>query len=81
MSDSRREMKVLIMGESVMKSCTFLGCSFEERAGFQKINVQVTPDFENATHEQITAWLEETERRFPVTDNIKADTTVDVQLA
>jgi len=66
--------------EGVMNPCTFLGCSFEERAGFQKINVQITPDFENATHEQITAWLEETERRCPVTDNIKADTTVDVQL-
>jgi uncharacterized OsmC-like protein len=66
--------------EGVMNPCTFIGCSFEERAGFQHIDVKVFPEFENATDEQISSWLKETELRCPVTDNIKADTTIDVSI-
>lgn len=66
--------------EGIMNPCTFLGCSFEERAGFQKIDVKVVPDFDGATTGEIEAWLEETEKRCPVTDNIKADTNVDVTI-
>jgi uncharacterized OsmC-like protein len=64
--------------EGVMNPCTFIGCSFEERAGFQQIKVTVDADMPGATPEEIDAWLEETERRCPVTDNIKADTTITV---
>lgn len=69
-------MKIAING--VMNPCTFLGCSFEERAGFQTIDVQITPDFPDATEQQISEWLQETEARCPVTDNIKAATTLAV---
>ena len=71
-----RGMKIRI--EGVMNPCTFLGCSFEERAGFQQIDVKVDADFEKADKGQIAEWLKETEDRCPVTDNIKADTKVNV---
>ncbi len=64
--------------EGVMNPCAFIGCSFEERAGFQQIKVSVDADMEGATREEIDAWLAETESRCPVTDNIKADTNVTV---
>ncbi len=64
--------------EGVMNPCTFLGCSFEERAGFQNIDVKIEPDFTDATQQQIDEWLKETEERCPVTDNIKAGTSLSV---
>ena len=69
-------MKVKI--EGVMNPCTFLGCSFEERAGFQNIIVTVNSDMPGASEEEKEAWLKETESRCPVTDNIKADTKITV---
>ena len=69
-------MKVTI--EGVMNPCTFIGCSFEERAGFQNIKVTVRADMPGVTEEAKEAWLKETESRCPVTDNIKADTTITV---
>jgi uncharacterized OsmC-like protein len=72
-------MKIRI--EGVMNPCTFLGCSFEERAGFQEIDVKIDADFEGVSPEAQAQWLKETEERCPVTDNIKADTTVRVTLA
>ena len=72
-------MKIKI--EGVMNPCTFIGCSFEERAGFQHVKVTVTPDIEDATQDVIDAWLEETESRCPVTDNIRADTAITVTSA
>ncbi len=71
-------MKIKI--EGVMNPCTFIGCSFEERAGFQNIVVNVDADMPGVSDEEKAAWLEETERRCPVTDNIKADTTINVSL-
>jgi len=64
--------------EGVMNPCAFIGCSFEERAGFQQIQVTVDADIEGASQEEIDAWLEETENRCPVTDNVKADTMISV---
>ena len=69
-------MKIKI--EGVMNPCAFIGCSFDERAGFQQIKVTVDPDMENVTNEEITAWLEETENRCPVTDNIRTGTKLSV---
>ncbi len=66
--------------EGVMNPCTFIGCSFEERAGFQNIHVKVDADMPGVSEKDKKEWLEETEQRCPVTDNIKADTTVDVLL-
>lgn len=67
--------------EGVMNPCTFIGCSFEERAGFQNILVNVEADMPGVSDDDKAAWLEETEQRCPVTDNIKADTTVKVTIA
>lgn len=69
-------MKVAI--EGVLNPCTFIGCSFEERAGFQKINVTITPDMDGASEEAIAAWIQETEERCPVTDNLRAGTQLSV---
>ena len=69
-------MKVKI--EGVMNPCAFIGCSFEERAGFQNIVVTVNADMPGVTNEEKEAWLKETESRCPVTDNIKADTKITV---
>ncbi len=71
-------MKIDINGS--MNPCNFMGCSFDERAGFQTIRVSIKPDFENVTEEEISAWLKETESRCPVTDNIKEGTQIDVMV-
>jgi len=72
------DLKIEIKGN--MNPCNFMGCSFDERAGFQEINVVVNPKFEAATPEQIADWLEETEKRCPVTDNIKTGTHINVKV-
>ena len=72
------DLKIEIKGH--MNPCNFMGCSFDERAGFQTINVAVNPKFEAATPEQIEDWLQETERRCPVTDNIKTGTHINVRI-
>jgi len=69
-------MKIKIDGN--MNACKFIGCSFDERAGFQTIDLKVSPDFDNATKEEIESWLKETEERCPVTDNIKNFTKVNL---
>ncbi len=69
-------LKITIEGE--MNPCNFMGCSFDERAGFQNINVNVKADFEDSTEEEIKSWLLETESRCPVTDNIKTGTTINI---
>jgi uncharacterized OsmC-like protein len=69
-------MKIKIDG--TMNPCNFMGCSFDERAGFQTINVYVDANFENETPEAIEEWLKETEARCPVTDNIKEATKINV---
>ena len=69
-------MKIKIDG--TMNPCTFIGCSYDERAGFQNVNISVKADFENATKEEIDSWLKETESRCPVTDNIKDSTKINV---
>lgn len=71
-------MKIDINGS--MNPCNFMGCSFDERAGFQQINVSIKADFENAPKEEVDSWLLETEARCPVTDNIKEGTHVSVNL-
>ncbi len=70
-------MKILIDGD--MNPCTFMGCSYDERAGFQEIKVQVKPVFESPVADHIIQeWLEETEARCPVTDNIKTATHIHI---
>ena len=69
-------MKIKIDG--TMNPCTFIGCSYEERAGFQKVSIAVHADFENASPEEVESWLKETEARCPVTDNIRESTKINV---
>ena len=69
-------MKIKIDG--AMNPYTFIGCSYEERAGFQMVNVSVKANFENGTREEVESWLKETEARCPVTDNIKDSTKINV---
>ncbi len=70
-----KKMKISIDG--AMNPCTFMGCSYDERAGFQTITVMVKPVFaEERSQEEITDWLAETEARCPVTDNIKEGTKI-----
>ncbi len=72
-------LKISIEGN--MNACNFMGCSFEERAGFQQIKVHLKPDFEHAAEEEIESWALETEARCPVTDNIKDATEIMVSHA
>jgi len=70
-----KKMTITIDGD--MNPCTFMGCSFDERAGFQAIKVNVNPVFgKEVSKELITKWLQETEARCPVTDNIKDGTSI-----
>lgn len=71
-------MKIDINGS--MNPCNFMGCSFDERAGFQEIDVAIKADFEDASKEDIDKWLIETEQRCPVTDNIKDGTSISVKI-
>ncbi len=64
--------------DGTMNPCTFIGCSYEERAGFQTVNVSVKANFDNSTKEEVDSWLKETEARCPVTDNIKDSTKINV---
>lgn len=64
--------------EGTMNPCTFIGCSYEERAGFQTINLKVDAEFDGATPEDIENWLKETESRCPVTDNLRESTKLNV---
>jgi uncharacterized OsmC-like protein len=64
--------------EGTMNPCTFIGCSFEERAGFQIIDLYVDANFDDAKPEEIESWLKETESRCPVTDNIREFTKIKV---
>lgn len=67
--------------EGVMNPCNFIGCSFEERAGFQHIKVTIDADMEGVSQQEKEDWIRETESRCPVTDNIKADTKISVSLS
>ena len=69
-------MKIDIKGS--MNPCNFMGCSFDERAGFQQIDVSIKANFEGAKQEDIDSWLLETKARCPVTDNIKEGTNINV---
>jgi len=67
-------MQIKISGD--LDPSAFLGRSFEARAGFQRIEVTIIADAPDATEESLRAWVEETERRCPVTDNIHAETEI-----
>lgn len=63
--------------EGNLDACTFMGCNDVNRAGFENINVKMNAKFEKMQmQETIDDWLVETERRCPVTDNIRSMTNI-----
>lgn len=71
-------MNLTIAGE--LNPAVFMGATTEGRAGFQQIDVIITADAPDATEEELHAWLAETERRCPVTDNLRAATDIAIQV-
>lgn len=63
--------------DGTLDACTFMGCCSDNRAGFDKITVHFDAKFTiPVLQDKIDLWLMETERRCPVTDNIKAATEI-----
>ena len=71
-------MKIVLEGN--LNPAAFMGMSDAERAGFQGIHVTITADAPDATDAELQAWIAETERRCPVTDNIRAATDIAIQV-
>lgn len=69
-----KNLNIVIEGE--MNPAAFMGLSFEQRAGFSHIQVNIDANFVGASQNDINQWLEETENRCPVTDTIKAHTKI-----
>ena len=73
------KMKITIEGS--LNPCKFMGMSDEERAGFISIDVIIKPSFSmNVEKEKIKEWINETERRCPVTDNIQTSTHINIKV-
>lgn len=62
--------------EGSMNPGAFMGMPSNDRAGFREIEVHIDADFPHATEKEIAEWVEETENRCPVTDNIKEKTKI-----
>lgn len=66
-----------IVVDGNLDACTFMGCSTDNRAGFDKIKVQLNAEFQvPVSQDKIDFWIKETERRCPVTDNIMSNTEI-----
>jgi uncharacterized OsmC-like protein len=57
----------------------FLGSSYQERAGFKSISLNLIPDTD-APIETLTKWLQIVEERCPVKDNLQNTTPVCVSV-
>lgn len=57
----------------------FLGKSNKERAGYKQIEMKVIPNT-TASEEVLAEWLEKVCNRCPVSDNIKHETPVSIQM-
>ncbi len=70
-----KQMKISIEGN--MDAAHFMGYATNNRAGFEEVNVIIETQFDGApTKQQRDNWLQETERRCPVTDNMKTHTKI-----
>jgi len=65
--------------EGSMNPGRFAGKSFDERAGFQEINIRINPDAD-ADRETLIKWLDMVENRCPVTDNLTNETPLNISL-
>ncbi len=71
------EMKISIEGN--MDAAHFMGYATSNRAGFEDVEVNIETKFEGLpSKEQRDKWLQETERRCPVTDNMKTYTKIKI---
>ncbi len=55
------------------------GTSFEERAGYKEIKVDIKPDCD-ASEEILNEWLQKIEDRCPVSDNLKNNTPLSLSI-
>ncbi|SHE98153.1 OsmC family protein [Alkalibacter saccharofermentans] len=66
--------------EGDLNPMKFMGKSDAERTGYKEVRVSVKPDTD-ADEETLKKWLEEIEKRCPVSDNIANATPVVIELA
>lgn len=68
-------LKIDIEGD--LNPLRFMGKSYDQRAGYKAVRVKLKPDcdFDDATKQK---WIEEIERRCPVSDNIANETPVEI---
>ena len=55
------------------------GTSFEERAGFKKIDIKLKPHA-NASPELLKIWTEAVENRCPINDNLRSVTPTEIEI-
>ncbi|HRS53126.1 MAG TPA: OsmC family protein [Bacteroidales bacterium] len=72
--------KLTLEINGILDPSAFMGISYENRAGFKIINVNVNVDFAKATQEQVNQWIKETEKRCPVSDNIQNNTKININI-
>jgi uncharacterized OsmC-like protein len=80
-----REMGFTLRGldieiEGEMNPARFAGKSYDERAGFQTINIRLKVD-SDADIKTLERWVESIENRCPVTDNLTNKTPLNIILA
>jgi len=69
------KLKIEVSGD--LNPQRFLGVSYNERAGFQSISLNIIPDTD-ADIETLAKWLEIIEQRCPVKDNLQNSTPVKI---
>jgi len=70
-----RSLKIEVYGE--LNPQRFLGASYNERAGFKAISLNLIPDTD-ASIETLAKWLQIVEERCPVKDNLQNITPVKI---
>jgi uncharacterized OsmC-like protein len=79
-----KEMGFVLKGvefeiEGNLNPMKFMGKSDAERTGYKEVRVSIKPDTD-ADEETLKKWLEEVEKRCPVSDNIANATPVVIEL-
>ncbi len=72
-----KNLKIEVSGE--LNPQRLLGTSYEERAGFKSISLNLIPETD-ANVETLAEWLQIVEKRCPVKDNLQNSTPVKVAL-
>jgi uncharacterized OsmC-like protein len=72
-----KNLRIEVSGE--LNPERFLGSSYQERAGFKSISLNLIPDTD-APIETLTKWLQIVEERCPVKDNLQNTTPVCVSV-